>query len=332
MARLDSVPEVREVAQTAACIGREFSFRLLAELADRPEPELLAALDKLVSAELIFRRGAKPDTHYVFKHALVLDSAYQSLLRQRRQILHARLLKCLEASGDAAPEVLAHHAEAAGLTEQAIQYRSEAADDALRSSANLEAIGHYEAALRIIGGLPHSSKRDQTELVLRLGLGAASIAPKSYASEDVRAAFARAVELCDENTSTDLRFRALRGLWNWHLLRASLNDCARLATTLDMLGEKASDSAFPLMALRIQGTTDVAFSRYRLAKDNFTKGLQLYDSAEQGRYVLLFGEDPGVFCQLYCCWMEDWLGLRDTARDRLEHMLERVKKLDHRYS
>ena len=126
MARLDRIPEVKEIAQTAACIGREFDYALLAAVADRPEPGLHAALDRLTAAELIFRRGSPPEASYTFKHALVQDAAYQSLLKSKRQQLHARIAQVLEErlpdAGEAEPEVLAQHLTDAGLTERAIPY------------------------------------------------------------------------------------------------------------------------------------------------------------------------------------------------------------------
>ena len=143
MARLDRIPDVKALAQIAACIGRDFDFSLLAAVADRREPELVSALNKLAAAELIFRRGIPPAATYSFKHALVQDAAYQSLLRSKRQQLHGRIAKVLEQrfpdTVAAEPELLAHHYTAAGLTAQAIAHWRKAGARAIERSANAEA-------------------------------------------------------------------------------------------------------------------------------------------------------------------------------------------------
>jgi predicted ATPase len=122
MARLDRLEPVKEIAQIASVIGRSFDHRTIAALASHPEDELSEAMGRLVEAELVFRRGAPPDATYLFKHALVRDAAYESLLKTKRITLHARLLEVLEANGGTAPEIKAQHAEAAGLTERALDY------------------------------------------------------------------------------------------------------------------------------------------------------------------------------------------------------------------
>jgi predicted ATPase len=141
MARLDRLQPVKEVAQTAACIGRDFDYRLLKAVSPLGDAALQDALERLTSAELIFRRGVPPDSTYIFKHALVRDAAYENLLKTRRQTIHAKLVEALKVIG-AAPELLAHHASVAGMTEPAVRYWLRAGEQAAARSANKEAASH----------------------------------------------------------------------------------------------------------------------------------------------------------------------------------------------
>ncbi|MET0527199.1 MAG: adenylate/guanylate cyclase domain-containing protein, partial [Microvirga sp.] len=180
MARLDRVPGVREVAQIAACIGREFSYSLLAAVAPLQEVNLQSALDQLTAAELIFPRGTPPEAHYAFKHALVRDAAHESLLKSRRQQLHASIARALEEhfpeTRDMEPELLARHYAEAGLAEQAVEYWFRAGEQALARSAMAEAVTHLTEGLAVLQSLALGQERQQHELRLQLALGQASIA------------------------------------------------------------------------------------------------------------------------------------------------------------
>jgi class 3 adenylate cyclase len=193
MARLDRTPDVKEIAQTAACIGREFEFALLAAIAGRPEAELAAGLDRLGAAELVFRGGFGGVTRYVFKHALVRDAAYESLLKSRRQAIHARLVAALEAEGTKIPpEILARHAERAGMTDRAIQEYCRAGDIAARRPAYAEAVANYDAGLRLLATLEEGRARDERALAIELSRAPALAARSGYTAAETVAAFARA--------------------------------------------------------------------------------------------------------------------------------------------
>ena len=336
MARVDRLPDVREVAQIAACIGREFSYALLAAVAGQPESGLAATLERLAAAELVFRRGTLPAATYTFKHALVRDAAYQSLLRSKRQELHAKIAEVLEArfpnTVEAQPELLGHHFTEADLSGPAIRYWRRAAERAIQKSANLEAIKHYEKALKLVATLPPTPDRDQTEVDLQLGLGAALIAPKSYAAEEVRDAFARAEMLCRKTGDPTRRFRALRGLWSWHLLRTNLDEASRLSGELLSLAEQSGETARQLMARRVAGTTNSGLGKYQAAIEHFARGVDLYDPSDQGHYVLLYGEDPGLFCYMYSAWTDDWLGHRNQALSWLKRGLRVARDQANQYS
>jgi predicted ATPase len=175
MARLDRLAPVREVAQIAAAIGREFSYPLLSAVARQPDDRLKEALEQLVRAELVFGRGEVPEAVYTFKHALVQEAAYAGLLRERRRQLHARIAEALEGGfpevAETQPELVAHHYAGAGLAAPAIDYYRRAADRATAASANAEAIAHLTKWLELIASLPASSERISREIEFRLAIG-----------------------------------------------------------------------------------------------------------------------------------------------------------------
>ncbi len=192
LARLDRLAPVKEIAQIGAALGREFPHALLAAVAGRPEPELLSALDQLVASELVFRRGVSPEATYSFKHALVQDAAYGTLLKSRRQHLHARIAKVLEEqfpeTVDSQPELLAHHCTQAGIIEKAVGYWYQAGRQGMARSAMVEAAAQLTQALELLAGLPGGPDRDHKELDLQIALGAALIATRGWAAPEVERA------------------------------------------------------------------------------------------------------------------------------------------------
>ena len=247
MARLDRLGGVREVAQIGAVIGREFSHELLAG-PDVAEPTRAGAtLDQLVAAELIFRRGVPPHTSYRFKHALVQDVAYGTLLNSRRQQLHARIAEVLERhfpeQAEAQPELLAHHCTKAGLVDKAIDYLYQAARHAMARSAMAEAAAQLTQALDLLTGLPAGAGRDQKELDLQIALGAALITTKGWAAPEVGKTHARARELCTEEAQTPQLLAALSGLFVHHLHWSSKHVALETAGELLRLAERQQDVA-----------------------------------------------------------------------------------------
>jgi predicted ATPase len=186
MARLDRLAPVKEVAQIGAVIGREFSYELLAAVANGSEADLGAALDQLVGSELVFRLSAPPEATYAFKHTLIQDAAYQSLLKSKRQQLHARIAQAFEQqfpdASEGGPEILARHLTDAGLAERAIPYWRRAGELAAERSANVEAIAHLSKGLELILSLPNAAEHLDEELTLRLAIGSPLVAIKGYSS------------------------------------------------------------------------------------------------------------------------------------------------------
>jgi class 3 adenylate cyclase len=214
MARLDRLAPVKEVAQLAACLGREFDHALLAAVSPLGAAELGAALDRLIVAELMFRHGEPgPEAVYVFKHALVRDAAYDSLLKSRRRQLHAHIAavleECFPKRAEADPELLALHCTEAGLLEKAAGYRLEAGRQAIARSALTEAVAHLSAGLEVLKGVPKGAARDRKELELQAALGGALIPVKGWAAAEAGSAYTRACELCRELGDTARLFPVL---------------------------------------------------------------------------------------------------------------------------
>jgi predicted ATPase len=219
-ARLDRLAPVKEIAQIGAAIGREFSYPLLRAVAGRDEPALRAALAQLEEAELLFRSGAPPDARYTFKHALVQDTAYETLLRSRRQILHRQIADALRgefpAVAAAEPELVAHHLTQAGLDEPAIEWWGKAGDQALLGSAFKEAVAHLGKAIELadkLAAAAPSTASGSNRLHLQTSLGNALMWAKGYQAPEARAAFARARELASREEDASERFSAYHGLW-----------------------------------------------------------------------------------------------------------------------
>jgi predicted ATPase/class 3 adenylate cyclase len=330
MARLDRLGSAKEVVQIGAAIGREFPHDLLATVSPFAETELREVLERLIESGLAHRRGEPPNTVYAFKHALVRDTAYGAMLRSKREEVHARIAEVLEERTTTPPEILAHHFSRAALPIRALGYWRVAGEHAVTRSANREAIAYFTEALDRVEFLP-AEKRAREEVELRLALGAATIAPKGYASEEVRQAYVRALELSRKLDDIEHLFSSLRGLWNNHLLRAELEEVAELSDELAALANRAGDSIQRLMGHRVVGFTKMALGRYAEAKAQYGLGLALHEPEQQKAYVRLWGEDPGLFCAIYGAWVTDWLGFRAAALDQLEHAISLARELPNRY-
>jgi predicted ATPase len=236
LARLDRLAPAREVAQIAAALGRQFSHELIAAAVRMPPAQLGDALAQLVGAELIYRRGTPPDAEYTFKHTLVQDAAYGSLLRGRRQQLHARIAAALEGRFPdivaAQPALLAHHCTEAGLTEKAVACWLAAGRQAWGRSMLAEAAALLRRGLAVIPGLPDDDRGRESELDLRIALGQALVASRDWGLPEVGEAYARARELALALNRPRALLLALWGEFMNHWARADLERARRLATEL----------------------------------------------------------------------------------------------------
>ena len=257
MARLDRLTSVKEIAQIGATIGREFSYELLARVANTPEAQLKDALDRLVSAGLVFNRGVPPRTVFIFKHALIQDAAYSTLLRGPRRVLHARIGKTLEdhfpETVGTQPEIIAHHYTQAGFLSKAIDYWHDAGERALRRSANLEAATHLKRGIELIQGLPSGAERDHRELRLYLALGPTMRAIKGSAAQELLDVYSRARELVTEDATVREQMNVLYGLWIIHFVRSEHEAAHTLARDCIELCTRHQDTDFPALAHSLMG-------------------------------------------------------------------------------
>jgi tetratricopeptide (TPR) repeat protein len=334
MARLDRLAPVKEVAQVGACIGREFDHQLLAAVVSLPEAELEAALDRLVAAELVFRRGVAPATAYIFKHSMVRDAAYESLLRKRRQDLHARIAAAIELRFpqiiEAQPELVARHFGEAGLTEKAIGYWLQAGRLAAARSANVEAVAHLRVGLASINDLV-GSLRPRWELSLQLALGGPLIATKGFASGDVETAYLRAQHLSQElGQDTDL-FTAVRGLGYVHHVRGDLRQCMKEFPEAIKLARRIGDPALLVQAYHFAGVSTFHLGAFQSALDWLHRSLEAGDL--RGRHHSeVYGINMGVFCHAYiahCYWH---LGYPDYALNSAKDALSMARQVSHPFS
>jgi len=283
MARLDRLgPGPKEVAQTAAAIGREFSYQLLAPIAGRGENDLMVALGKLGDAGLVFARGTPPEAAYLFKHALVRDAAYASLLRRRREELHAQIAAVLESDFpeivEGQPELVAQHLTEAGLTERAVAYWQRAGEHAVARSANLEAIAHFGRGIEILNTLPESASRDQQELGLKLASINPLWASRGFGSPETERAAASALELSRRSgKDTRAHFWALIGMVHLCVVRGDLPAARELGEEMLGVAERLEDPEALTYARFLFGNTLFWFGELATARSHLERAIDLYD-------------------------------------------------------
>ena len=328
VARLDRIPEVKEVAQIAACIGREFDSRLLAAVARTSDDEVQTALIRLLEAELVFRRGTGPAATYIFKHALVRDAAYESLLRDKRRMLHERLVDVLQGANPGVdPEILGHHATEAGLTEQAIGYWQKAGEAALAKPAYREAVGHLSQAIRLTGEMGEGRAWRERELHLQIQLGQALMASDGYAAEPNLRAFQRAMALANDLGETPLLMPALFGEWAARYIRGE--PTPDLVARFARLADAAGDTGLRLVSLRMLALERFHTGHFSEARDLVDEALALYDPAEHRELALQFGHDPRSAALNYRAWTLWHLGYPDQARRAGAEGIAWAKELGH---
>jgi len=315
MARLDSATPVKEVAQIGAAIGREFSYELLSALTDLDEHKLKGVLSKLVQSELVLSSGLPPDAIYTFKHALVQDAAYSSLLRKRRQSLHARIADVISEkfplTAKTAPELLAHHFSAAGKAGEAIAYAILAGRRAMGQSAYLEAVNHFEHALDLLPEINDTGQRNENDLDIRASLGVCLIATNGYAAESIESNYSRAYDVCREVGDTPRQIPALYGLWVYHLLRGNRTESWDLASQLHQFAEQPDAPVVTRSALAI---TTLYGGDCREACDLLELAMNSYRLEDHHMLAATFGDDAGLLPHLYHYWSLWMVGKPNQAQ------------------
>ena len=281
LARLDRLAPTREVAQIGAALGRSFSHELISAVAGMPQQQIDDALAQLVTAELIFRRGTPPDAEYTFKHALVQDAAYSTLLRSSRQQLHARIAATLESRfpeiAAAEPAILAHHCTEAGLAENAISYWLKAGQQSIARCAMTEAVAQLRKGLDLLSSIPDGAARQEQELELQITLGHALMAAKGLAAPEPGEAFARARQLCEHLTRPQQLGTVLTGQFLFCLVRAELDQAEHHAEEIRRLGAARDDVMWACFGSSFSGVTRHFTGNFVDARSYAENALSLWD-------------------------------------------------------
>jgi len=317
MARLDRLAPVREIAQIGAAIGREFSYSLMRALVGRDESALKHALAQLEQAELVFRRGEAPEAVYSFKHGLVRDAAYESLLKSRRHQLHGQIARTLEERFPEVvatePEIVAHHFTEAGLFESASNYWLRAGQQAARRSANAEALNHLARGLELLPNIDDPMLRNKSELLLQTSLGNSLRATKGWSIDSVKHAYTRALQLCKEGGFDEHTFPAAFGLWTWNFVRAALGEAQALAEHLLNAAENVDDPAYRVLAHEALGFTLFAHGKFAAAHAELERSISMSKGSQAAAYLDLSAQDPRVHVRVYDGIVLWFLGYPDQA-------------------
>jgi len=330
LARLDRLAPTRELAQIGAALGRQFSHELISAVAEMPPQQLDDAMAQLLRAELVFRRGTPPDAEYTFKHALVQDAAYSTLLRSRRQQLHARIANTLEQKFPEIvanqPALLAHHCAEAGLAEKAVGYWLKAGQQAIARSAMTEAEAQLGKGLELLSSLPQNDWRWQQELDLLTALGSAQIATKGYSAPDVGKTCTRASTLAKKLDRADYLIGSLYGLWGYHLCRCEHRLGLSFAQELEQIGEERHDLVAALLGHVTHGLSCMSVGEPAASLPLFEQCLGA-SPEQRAASVALTAADQYPFMLAYFSAALTYLGYIDQGRARRPESIKLTQEL-----
>ncbi|WP_442862756.1 ATP-binding protein, partial [Candidatus Entotheonella palauensis] len=335
MSRLDRLVSAKGVAQLGATIARQFSYELLQAVSRLDDVTLQRELERLVNAELVYQKGEPTQAIYIFKHALIRDAAYESLLRSTRQGYHRRIAEVLEAqfpeTVETQPELLAYHCTESGLHEAAVPYWYQAGQRASERSANLEAICHFNRGLELMSTLAHTPDHAQQELTLCLSLGKVLEAVKGQAAAEVQDVYTRARELCERMEAAPQLFLTLTGLCGSYIARAELQTAWQLGEQLLTLAQRNHDSIYLFCAHQMLGTISLHQGQLASARQHYEQALNLY-KCQPPSTVAELGIDSGVMCLAHLSTTLWFLGYSAQAQTRSREALELAQDLAHPFS
>ena len=336
-ARIDRLPAAeKELVETLSVIGKEFPFGLLQEVAAQPEDELHRLLSHVQAGEFIYEQPAFPEPEYTFKHALTQEVAYNSLLVERRKVLHERTAKAIERiyeyGLDAHYTDLAHHYSRTDNAQKAVEYLHLAGQQALDRSVYREAIDHLTRGLDLIETLPETSDRNEHELRLQIALGQALIGTKGFSAPEVEHAYVRAQELCQRVGKIDQLFQVLAGQSVFCVARADLEKARELEEQLLSLAERHQDLGFLPITLGALGVTSYLRGDLRQAQEHLEREISLYDPRHRGSSDLLAGADPRVASRSFATWVLWSLGYPDQALRQSQEALSLARESSHGFT
>jgi predicted ATPase len=335
MARLDRLGTAKEIAQLGATLGREFSYELLQAVSPLDEATLQHGLKQLVEAELVYQRGLVPQARYLFKHALIQDTAYQSLLKRTRQQYHQQIAQVLAErfpeTVEMQPELVAQHYTEAGLRAQALPYWQQAGERASRRSAYVEAISHLTKGLEVLKALPDTPEHVQQELTLQLALGDALGTVKGYAVPEVEKTVTRARDLCQQLGETPQLFPVLFRLWLFYFNRGELQTTCELAKQQMRLAQSVQDQYLLSLAHGALGGTFYVLGELPSARTHLEQAIAQYDPQKHPRSTVN-PADPRVDCLSYASRTLWYLGYPDQALKRSHEAVALAEGLSHPFS
>jgi class 3 adenylate cyclase/predicted ATPase len=301
-ARLDRMESGRELAQLAAVVGREFTYELLSAVALLDEPALDAELASLVHAEILLQKGRPPKCTYRFKHALLEDSLYNALVKDKRRQFHGRIAETLEArfpsTVETQPELVAYHATEAGLADKAIGYWLKAGLRSRQRSAAVEAIGHLTKGLGLLNSLDESPERDSRELELLGPLGTSYLEARGYAAPEAGPVFRRARELCERSGESVQLYAIMVGIWEWQFVRGEIRLCTELVAEAMEFAGHFRDAGVMMEAFYVAGQTMLYRADFVGARDSFVKAIAEFDDRERIKFwAARTGHNASVACR-----------------------------------
>jgi predicted ATPase len=331
VARLDRLDKAKGLAQLAAVIGRDFSYKLILTVSQQDESEVRESLARLVDAELLYQRGLPPNAVYSFKHALIQDAAYQSLLKTKRAEYHrqcaAALVESFPEVVESHPELVAQHYEEGGMIEQAITYWQKAGARALDASADDEAVAHLRRALAQIAALPATENRAARETACLLSLGAALTSIRGYGSAEVEQTYERAISLCERSGDTERLFTALTGLTSFYQVRGPLVTARRISERLLALAKERDDKIWLAQAHRRLGWCLFCQGQLLPGREHLEHALRLYDRLRSHEHTRVQGAHPWVIGSVNSALLEWYAGFPDDAVIRSREGLTHAREL-----
>jgi len=333
MARLDQVTGMKAVAQISAALGREFPINVLEAVAPLPRGDVRSAVNQLVTSGLMFRREGAPVESYVFNHALVQDAAYASMLRDARRDLHVRIADTLLAKfsdiAGSAPELVAHHYTQARELKPAVDYWIKAGKQASTRTAFVEAITHFQNALKLLPELPESLHRDGIELQVQESIASAAVAAKGFGAPETTIAFTRALELCEKLGNPTQIFGILNGICGVHMMRGEFEAAHAVAEDVMARAQRQNDATPLMMSHRMLGMSLFVLGELDAARQALEKTVALYDPVRHSPLALIFSHDFKATAQTYLGLTHVLMGDSDNGLQHSREALRYAEELGH---
>ncbi|WP_170378115.1 ATP-binding protein [Ruegeria atlantica] len=336
MARLDRLSSAKEVAQIGAVIGPQFTYPLISKVADIGDKALRANLELLVEAGIVTVSRSEDFETFSYCHALIRDTAYNSLLKRERRVLHSRVAQQLDDTsthtGDASPEVLAHHYTMAGMRKEAVNYRYLAGQRAVQRSANTEANTQLSLAIEQLSELEQSTERDRKEIEIQVLKAGVLRSTAGIAADETGSVYARIRDLCERVEETDHLFPVLNGLYSFHLVRAEYDLAKNVATQLLELATTTRETQHQMVAHRAMGAVLFHIGELGSAYEHLNKALELYSRKRDGHLAYIYGSDHAAITSCFlslAMWMR---GDPDNALEVQTQAVAGAEELEHAHS